>query len=99
MHNGVRYASKAEAARAAELDQLKRAGEILTWIGQPTVRLGVPENVYRPDFLVIPSPGLPWFEDVKGHETAKFRRDKKLWARYGDLPLNIIKKGRVVEVI
>ena len=99
IYNGVRYASKAEAARACEFDFLLRAGHILLWIGQPTIRLGVPENVYRPDFLVIPTEGLPWFEDVKGVETQKFRRDKKLWARYGKLPLRIITGGRTVEVI
>lgn len=130
VYGGVKYASKAEAARAAELDLLLKAGEIVDWIGQPTVRLGVPENVYRPDFLVIgldsyvgamrdaslkagPGLGVPrdritrpdkallgaWYEDVKGAETAKFKRDKKLWRAYGRLPLHIIRGGQTVEVI
>jgi len=99
VYNGVRYASKAEAARAQELDLKLFACKIVDWIGQPTVRLGVPENVYRPDFLVIPATGLPWYEDVKGRETAKFRRDKKLWAAYGRLELRIITGGRVVEIV
>ena len=98
-YNGVRYDSKAEAARAVELDLLQRAGEITTWIGQPTVRLGCAENIYRPDSLVIPPIGLPWFEDVKGFETPKFRRDKKLWRAHGRLPLRIITGGAVVETI
>ena len=99
VYNGVRYASKAEAERALSLDIMLQAGEVLDWIGQPTTRLGVPENVYRPDFLVIPLTGRPWYEDVKGRETAKFRRDKKLWAAYGRLELRIITGARVVEVI
>ncbi len=102
-YNGVGYASKAEAARAQELDLLLKAGEIRDWIGQPTVRLGIPENVYKPDFHVTPLQGYPWYEDVKGMETPKFRRDKKLWGRYGRADLKIIKSVRkqlvVVEVI
>lgn len=106
-YNGVNYASRAEARRARELDLLLKAGKILDWIGQPTCRLGVPENVYRPDFLVIAGleaigfrdtlGGLmreagalrAWYEDVKGHETQKFKRDCKLWAAYGRLPLHV----------
>jgi hypothetical protein len=99
IYNSVRYASRAEASRAAELDILLKAGRILAWFGQITVRLGVPENIYRPDFLVIPSDGVPWFEDVKGFETPKFRRDKKLWKAYGRLELRVIRNGGVVETI
>ncbi len=106
LYRGVRYASKAEAARAHDLDLLLAAGFVVAWFSQVTVRLGVPENVYRPDFLVLPRRQAwenreprPWFEDVKGAETAKFRRDKKLWASYGPLELRIIKKGKVVETI
>lgn len=111
VYAGVSYQSKAEAARAAELDLLLKAGEIVDWIGQPKVRLGVPENVYVPDFLVLTwvpqalradgGQGMiyPHYEDVKGVETPKFRRDKSLWKAYGRLPLRIIKGGRVVEII
>lgn len=99
-YNGVRYDSKAEAARARALDQLLAVGEILDWIRQPTVRLGVPENVYRPDFLVIPTAGeVAWYEDVKGMETSKFKRDKVLWRRYGRLELRIFRGGRRVETV
>lgn len=104
-YNGISYASKAEAARAMELDLLLRAGEIVDWVRQPSVCLGIPENIYRPDFLVIAwNDGSSdhkqvWYEDIKGMETPKFRRDKKLWKVYGRLPLHIIKGGKVVEVI
>jgi len=104
VYGGVRYASKAEAERAMHLDAAIANGFASWWIGQPTFRLGCPENVYRPDFLVA----FPGFngqgtgiraEDVKGVETAKFKRDKKLWAAYGPVPLWIVRNGKVVEVI
>lgn len=99
VYDGVRYDSKAEASRAQDLDRLVLAGEVLTWFRQVTVRLGVPENVYRVDFLVIPKTGTPWCEDVKGHETSKFKRDKLLWRKYARIPLHIIKRRATVEII
>ena len=96
---GIRYASKAEAARAAELDLLKAAGEVVEWIRQPRFHLGCAENVYVADFLVIPVTGIPWVEDTKGVETKKFGKDKTLWRSYGRLELRIIKGGSVVEII
>jgi len=90
VYNGVSYASKAEAARAAELDLLVKAGEVLLWIGQPKFRLGCPENIYIADFLVWEKDRLVHVEDVKGVATAKFRRDKRLWAKYGPCQLWII---------
>jgi len=99
MHNGVLYDSKAEATRAADLDLLKAAGELVEWVGQPRFRLGCAENVYVADFLVIPADGMAWVEDTKGVETQKFQRDKKLWRSYGRLELRIIKGGSVVEII
>ena len=103
VYNGVRCASKAEAARAMELDALMYAyGEIRFWIGQPIFRLGCAENVYRPDFLVIGGDNSDrnvWAEDVKGVETAAFKKNKRLWKAYGPCPLRIIRGGKVVETI
>lgn len=96
-YDGILYDSKAEAARAAELDMLVRAGQIEWWIRQVTFRLGCPENVYRPDFLVVGYGGVH-VEDVKGVDTAKFRRDAKLWRAYGPCELWVIRNRRV-EVI
>jgi hypothetical protein len=90
IYNGVRYASKAEAARAEALDALVGMRLVAFWVPQPTFRLGCPENVYRADFLVVDADGAVWVEDVKGVETAKFRRDKKLWAAYGPCRLHIL---------
>lgn len=98
VYNGVRYASTAEADRAMTLDQYKGHGAIYWWIGQPRFRLGCPENVYVADFLVVGPKGT-WVEDVKGKETAKFKKDKRLWMAYGPCDLWIIKGGKCVEVI
>lgn len=96
VYNGVRYDSKSEAAQARHLDDLKPLG--IWWVGQPKFRLGCPENVYVADFLVVdPTMGVH-VEDVKGKETAKFKRDCRLWKRYGPCPLWII-RGGVVETI
>lgn len=98
-YNGVRYASKSEAARAAQLDLECQGSNIRSWwIGQPVFRLGVAENVYRADFLVVRGMDV-WAEDVKGARTAKFNRDVKLWRRFGPCELRIIKGGKCVEVI
>ena len=101
--NGKTYDSKAEMERAEQLHKQMQEGEIIELIEQPSLWLGVRENVYRPDFFVITAEGEAYYEDVKGVETSAFRKNKKLWARYARLPLRVIKrrkKGfRVVEVI
>jgi len=96
---GITYDSKAEAARAGRHAMSLRAGLIRGWTRQVTFRLGVPENVYRCDFLVFHLDGTVDAEDVKGQELAKFKRDKKLWAAYGPCRLLIVKGGKVAEVI
>ena len=98
LYNGVRYQSRAEANYAQRLDLEKRSGAVRWWIGQPTFRLGCAINVYRPDFLVIDEESEAYAVDVKGAETAKFRRDKKLWAAYGPCDLWVV-KGKKVEII
>lgn len=89
-YNGVVYASKAEARRAEYLDMLVRGGAIRWWLGQPRFYLGVAENKYVADFLVMGIDG-EWVEDVKGAETPKFKRDKKLWSAFGPCPLHVVK--------
>jgi hypothetical protein len=98
-YNGVWYASKEEALRAFQLDVMLRAGTIQRWRRQPKYHLGVPENVYVADFLVTGLDGIEWTEDVKGHETSKFKRDKNLWRAYGPHELKVIRGRRVVETI
>lgn len=107
MYNGISYASKAEARRAAELELLQRSGQVVWWIPQVTIRLGCPENTYRVDFLVAEQGGglseiqhglTVHAEDVKGWETPQFAKQKRLWERYGPFPLHVIYKG-CVEVV
>ena len=89
--NDKTYASKAEMIYAQHIGMLKKAGEVSVCIEQPKVWLGVPECKYVPDFFVVYEDGKYEFIDVKGNETAKFKRDKKLWKAYGDCPLRIVK--------
>lgn len=96
-YDGVRYDSRAESLRAMMLDI---DPTVLFWIRQPRFRLGVPENVYVADFLVVRKDGVH-VEDVKGRETAKFKRDRKLWQAYGPCDLWIVDNhgwaGEVIE--
>ncbi len=102
---GRTFGSKAEMEYCKMLEDSVKTGSIMDYICQPRVWLGVPENVYVPDFFVIPHPsiGMGWYVDVKGVETAKFKKDKKLWAAYGRGKLKIVKRQgsgfKEVEVI
>ena len=91
MFQGRTYASKAERLYAEVLWNHFQMGVIQVLIEQPTLWLGVPENVYRPDFFAIQD-GTPRFIDVKGVETPAFRKVKKLWSSYGQCDLHIIKR-------
>jgi hypothetical protein len=98
-YDGVTYASKAEACYAVALDVATRAGAYRHWTRQVPFHLGCPENKYVVDFLAWLPDGTTVCIDVKGVETAKFKRDRKLWARYGPCALNIVRRGKIVEVI
>lgn len=98
---GAIYASNAEMVRATQLRMLVRAGKINCLKRQPRFHLGCPENTYVADFEYFED-GRRWVEDVKGFKTQKFRRDLRLWRRYGPCPLKLLtwKRGRwKVEVI
>jgi hypothetical protein len=98
-YNKVKYDSRAEADRAIALDQCVIMGTIKRWIPKPSaLRLGCHENVYRPDYHVIGIDGSERYEDVKGMETPKFKRDVKLWRQYGPCDLWLI-KGKRIEAI
>lgn len=101
IYDGVRYDSKAEARRAAELDALVFSGAVAWWLRQVKFRLG-PDATYRADFVVAVRTGyydehgepvVVHAEDVKGVETAAFRKVRRLWAKYGPIPLHVISKG------
>jgi predicted nuclease of restriction endonuclease-like RecB superfamily len=93
---GKVYASKIEMEYA---QMLAAATFVVDVVEQPRIRLG-DDHIYVPDFLVIGKCGhANYYVDVKGVETPTFRKSKKLWAKYGRLPLHIWKKGHDVEVI
>lgn len=96
-YDGVMYDSKAEAAHAAELNANPF---VKWWLRQVWVPLG-PDFGTRIDFLVALYAGKVVKvvgEEVKGVETAQFRKVRKLWPKYGPFLLHIVKKG-IVEVI
>jgi len=99
-YRGVIYASKAEANRAAELDLLVRAGSVLWWLRQVPIDIGEPgvDKPYRVDFLVCDRDEQIHAEDVKGIETASFRRHVKQWGIRGPFPLYVIYHGKT-EVV
>lgn len=99
VYNGVTYASKKEANKAAELDYLKNAGEVLEWRGQPRyvvsprfIKFG---KIYRP-IIYIPDFWVKYKDerieviDTKGRQTAEFKIKAKLFnLKYPDLKLVI----------
>lgn len=86
----ITFASKAEMQRYVELKLLHDFGDVVSLTLQPRFHLGCPENTYIADFRVRQEDGAEWVEDVKGFKTQKFRRDMKLWRRYGDVPLRVL---------
>ncbi len=87
------YASKAEMIRARELELLRQQGVVRVVREQPVFKLGE-DFTYRPDFVVQDAAPLnvEWAEDVKGHETIRFKVVRRLWAKYGPMPLRILKR-------
>jgi len=68
-HRGEVYASKAEAAYAAQLDVRQKAGQLREWKRAPRLPLvvnGLVVGHYRPDFEVTMPDGLVTFVEVKG---------------------------------
>ncbi len=90
--NGKAYDSKAEMEYAMVLDLLLKSGEIIDVIEQPIVHLGIRENRYRPDFLIMPAESTPYYVDVKGMETTAFKKNKRLWKIYGRMDLHLVKR-------
>lgn len=88
--DGIRFASKAEARRYAELRLLVKAGVIRDLVLQPRYPLqahGVTIGKYVGDFeYVLRASGDRVIEDVKGVRTALYRWKKKHFeAQYGRL--------------
>jgi hypothetical protein len=105
LYAGQWYDSKAEAKRAEDLDQLVLAGRVTWWLRQVPVMVGEPgvDRMFRVDFLVAE----PCFnsravhihaEDVKGVETASFRRHVRQWRLRGPVDLHVL-GPKTIEVI
>jgi hypothetical protein len=85
--DGIRFDSKAEAKRWAELRLLERAGVILDLQRQvsfPITFGGVKITTYRADFVYREAEtGETAIEDVKGVRTPEYRIKAKLMAAQG----------------
>lgn len=78
--DGIRFASKAEAAL---YQYLKLAGEVPIKT-QPKVYLTKAKILFKPDFFS----GGVYFE-MKGMETASYKIKARLWRHYGPAPLHV----------
>ena len=98
--DGIRFASKAEARRYAELKLLEKAGKIAGLRCQPKYEIHPAFRVrgekhraihYVGDFEYIEN-GVCIVEDVKGVETPLFKLKAKMFiCRYPHIELRIIK--------
>ena len=93
---GKTYDSKLEMIYGQWLWMMVDQDEIVEVVEQPKVAL-TEDFAFKPDFLIIGQssqpPCLGYYVDVKGVETRDFKRVARLWAKYGRLPLHIIKKA------
>jgi len=93
------YDSRAEMLYAKHLDALIETANLTDFCEQPQVMLGE-DTRWRLDFFVVGIGREMYYVDVKGRETPDFRRKKKLWQKYGRLPLHIVKlKGKRFETV
>jgi len=99
--DGIRFASKREAARYGELRLLERGGRIKNLQVHPPFILQ--EKFIRPDGRKVPAiryigdfsyweAGVFVVEDVKGVETVVWKlKQKMFWKRYPEIDLRIVK--------
>lgn len=102
-YQGRLYASKAEARFAAQLELLKRAGEILEWEPQPCpLRIVINKQyicAYTPDFHYRSLPdGEHVYVEIKGRDTAYARLKRKLIrACYPYIALRLVDSRTLTE--
>lgn len=93
--DGLKFDSKAEAARYGELKLLDKAGQIYALQRQRRWPLrvdGVKVSTYISDFDYMDANDRQVVEDVKGMETAVFKLKRKMFeAQYG-LKITVIRK-------
>jgi hypothetical protein len=87
------YDSIPERIRASELQLLLEQGEIVAWFAQIPIQLGL-DAKHKLDFLVVGREKV-WIEEVKAVDSKDWRRIRRLWAKYGPLPMAVFwaKKG------
>jgi len=75
--DGIKFASKKEAAYYDQLTLLKQVGEVLFFLRQ--IPFHLPGGVrYVCDFAVFYADGRVEFVDVKGMQTPEFKAKKKM---------------------
>lgn len=87
------FDSQGEAARAAMLRLLERAGEISCLQFQVTYHLTDAQISYRADFVYVEK-GRTVAEDFKGVETDRFKIICRLWRFYGPCLLRVTKRWK-----
>jgi hypothetical protein len=93
---GVRYASKAEAARGSALALLERAGQIANLVRQPRFPLEVNGQLvctYVADFAYREN-DQEVIEDVKGVQTETFKIKRKLLKALHGIDVRLIQGAR-----
>ncbi len=75
--DGIRFDSKKEAERYAELKLMQKNGDIKYFHRQPIFDMGSGVK-YRADFLIVDKNNRITYEDVKGYKIKEFIRCKKL---------------------
>jgi hypothetical protein len=93
MFRGRLYASKAERDYAEILYTWLADGSVDCIIEQPKRVWFDGAMTYTPDFLVVHRDGDAEFIDVKGVETAQFRRVIKAWPKAETLSLVVVKRN------
>ncbi len=92
--DGIRFASKREAARYRELTLLQRSGAIHNLELQPHYPINVAGQkicTYIADFRYIGACGSLIVEDVKGVETPVFKLKRKLFEVIYGMKLTVTK--------
>lgn len=87
---GRKYASKAEAAYAAQLHERNASGEVIGWLEQVPIHL--PGGVrYVLDYLVFESDGNVRAVEIKGFETAVYKvKARILKETHPWLPIEVV---------
>ena len=98
LYRGWRFDSKAEAKYAEDLDRQVKAAEVHFWMRQVPFDI-TEDDRYKCDFLVFYTDGSVAAIDVKGVETESWRRTRRLWIKYGPVPLHVVKRNRITETL